>query len=1431
VKAPAGDPAPPHPSWWGSRRGWDLLLPALAVVAPTLPAISAVLTLVTTGLLWLLLRLPRRERIVLSLCLLVAAALLAVGAWQGRAEAVDRPQWIRLGEGRYAALWEDIRGLAGKARDIVRETGTGPEERLAAFGDFAALVPGQEKGWISVLLVDPDGEAQAWAGTGLLYEPRPSEIPREGLHAHAGLSAITLIAIEPLDEARRPWRIVAGRSLPTDVLPFLPPGGEEPGSFRWSILGGGLAGPPPAAAIVLAPEGYAPMLVQPSSPRSSPSSAPTSSASAGVTATWGRWAWGALALGFLALAMMRGAGLALGGAGADRAPGLIALVVAGLFAAGLAAGVALPALAVTFAGFGLLTWGLIRGPRRLGGGLAAAFGAGAAVAALAAAWFYQRSLGPWDLSGDLFGSTGALLLRLGLTGIACSLLAVTARSSPPRQEGKGPPSGRGRRHPAENGGGAATLLAAGALLLVAAAGVDHPLLAVPCLILAAAGMGPCLARSRLPFAAGGLALLIVLSAVISGIGWEVVYREVLRRDLATTFLPAMAPPEPAELAAFAAGIDDFFADLDVTALALRPLADLERGDLAFSLWRHSPLARHNALSALVIEPTGEYTSLAFSYGLPLEEGAPVARDSAAWQELALPVWDELEITGETALRDGDRVWGTVRWWFFPRPAFRLGEPHAVEQVLLDLIKGTPGEPRAPKGLPPPTLYALYPANGRALISPWQELPPVPPELARTLSSRTSQPAAGSGVGEPGEPPGAESAAARVATPSGLAWAYARSGSDGYEVLYLPVLSPFEALERVGTFTAAVLLVLAGLGVIALLLALPRPAFRDLLARTVRSYSRRLILIYTLLLLVPLLLLNFVILRTVEVRLSREQQTRGEQALMAAQRSVLSSILSQEPGFGIDTTLSPDYLKGLARLVNHDVNAYFGSQELHSSTEELFAAGFLPRRIPGEIYARLALVGFGIDDRTNRVLDTPYLELYAPVSLPGESDPRIFLSLPLLAQQEETASVLAALRRRAVVASTALIALLVAVGARLARNFTRPLAELVEGTRRIAAGAPSLDLAPTELELAALVEAVDDMARRIDQGRQALLREKALVERMVEHITSGVVSLDRHLAVLMHNRVAAELLGIEVGQRLVSALTGDERLLPVAEFLRRAAGGEDEAEGGRPLQETVRLGQGEDGEREWTLVWVPLPAPGEPTALLVVEDVTEVFRGQRLTAWAEMARMIAHEIKNPLTPVRLSAEHMRQVWATDREHFEGIFERCTANILKQVDELQEIASEFSTYSRIPKMELVPAELEPVLAALAEAYQGAAAVRGVRVTFTPSEERVRVRFDERLLGRAVRNLLENAVRASPEGGVVELALGREGSVAAMTVADEGPGVRPELLSRIFDPYFSTHDTGTGLGLPIARRIAEEHGGEIIARNRPEGGLAVEIRIPLV
>ena len=363
--------------------------------------------------------------------------------------------------------------------------------------------------------------------------------------------------------------------------------------------------------------------------------------------------------------------------------------------------------------------------------------------------------------------------------------------------------------------------------------------------------------------------------------------------------------------------------------------------------------------------------------------------------------------------------------------------------------------------------------------------------------------------------------------------------------------------------------------------------------------------------------------------------------------------------------------------------------------------------------------------------------------------------------------LARLGRRVVVVTVALLLLVLAVGARLAAGFTRPVMEIVEGTDRIARGATSARPAP---ERAGAADAGggdrrDGAARGAEPHRPAA-REAGDREDDREHHHRGGVARSgppRDAAQPAPPRRCSE-------SRSAPASRGSPRW-------RRSMGSSSSCamRSGRPrpspLHRRLRSAGAED--REWSVVWVPVPGGGDPAALLVVEDVTEILRAQRLEAWAEMARIIAHEVKNPLTPIRLSTEHMQQVYATDPGRFDEVFERCTNNIL--------VAGGGAARDRLRVLDLQPRAAHGP-ASRRRGGVGALGHRGLSGRAAAGrrhpvrEHRARgagVASTQRLLARALRNLLENAVRASRDHGEVTVRVDTDNGTIAIDVSDRGPG----------------------------------------------------------
>ncbi|MEX2270393.1 MAG: HAMP domain-containing sensor histidine kinase [Vicinamibacterales bacterium] len=227
---------------------------------------------------------------------------------------------------------------------------------------------------------------------------------------------------------------------------------------------------------------------------------------------------------------------------------------------------------------------------------------------------------------------------------------------------------------------------------------------------------------------------------------------------------------------------------------------------------------------------------------------------------------------------------------------------------------------------------------------------------------------------------------------------------------------------------------------------------------------------------------------------------------------------------------------------------------------------------------------------------------------------------------------------------------------------------------------------------------------------------------------------------------------------------------------------------------------------------------------------ELKRTHRLAAWAEMARQVAHEIKNPLTPIQLSAEHLRRVHIDRGEPMSPVLQQCVDSILSQVKLLRQISSEFSAFASSPTVRPADVDLGELAGEMVAPYRAGLPAR-VQIALDIEPGLPKVRADRTLLGRAVTNLIENGLHAMPDGGRLSIAVHRDRVHVVLTIADTGVGMDQEAMERAFEPYFSTKATGTGLGLPIARRNVELNGGTIAVDSARGRGTTVTVRMPAV
>lgn len=630
--------------------------------------------------------------------------------------------------------------------------------------------------------------------------------------------------------------------------------------------------------------------------------------------------------------------------------------------------------------------------------------------------------------------------------------------------------------------------------------------------------------------------------------------------------------------------------------------------------------------------------------------------------------------------------------------------------------------------------------------------------------------------------------------------------------------------------AAVRLALLGLVVLALLGLVPALLRQDGMApwklKLRQSFYSKLLTALLLASVLPLFGLGLIMRGYVQRRGDAALNDSATQYAAAAQR-VLEDYVAVEGADDVRSILDDDILHWLRRVVGQEIHVFGNGVLQASSKRELFSAGLSPQRIDGEVHRQIVDEG-----RPSIVKLTPLGAgtvpvAYAPVR---NSDPHLELvvAVPVVLEQRQISRAIDRLVQVAQLAMVLLVGALAILAAFLARTVARPVRELVDAAGQIAAGDYDARLLPSSRdEIGELVLGFNSMAAALSHQRADLERRREYMERLLEHATTGVISTDGAGRIVTLNPAARELLtaaapALEPGADLGQALSTSPLLRPLARALAVTAREHNEPQ-------DVDL-ERDHNPRRFRFVRIPLPEPGgDSGTLILLDDVTELMRSNQLAAWAEMARAIAHEIKNPLTPIQLSTEHLRRLLIDRRVLPSPEIEACLDTVIKQVRSLHEIAGEFSTYAKLP--DLAPEAADPV--ALMRSVIGpyrAAHPPGVtfRLDFV---EAGTIKVDRRVLSRALVNLIENALHAMPDGGTLTVGVRPlpDSDEVELSVTDTGTGLDAEVKRRLFEPYFSTRSSGTGLGLAIVQRAVEAHRGRISVESEPGQGAAFRIVLP--
>jgi len=414
---------------------------------------------------------------------------------------------------------------------------------------------------------------------------------------------------------------------------------------------------------------------------------------------------------------------------------------------------------------------------------------------------------------------------------------------------------------------------------------------------------------------------------------------------------------------------------------------------------------------------------------------------------------------------------------------------------------------------------------------------------------------------------------------------------------------------------------------------------------------------------------------------------------------------------------------------------------------------------------------------------------------------------------------------------------------LAKRITAPLRLVAEGAERIAAGERGVrvDFPVANDEFTALIASFNRMSERlarseeeVEHGRAGLTRKnqeleerRGLMETVLETVGTGVLVVDAEATVTALNAAACRLLDVDaeaVWRRLDEVLLGQgrEEILVITQRLLSGRAS-------RQQREVQLPSRGRDRHLAVTVVPLPGPAGSPPGAVVILDDLTPLMRAQKVAAWGEVARKLAHEIKNPLTPIQLSAQRIRKTYLKSSPDFERVVTECTTAIVQEVDALKNLVDEFAQFARLPAVNLAPGSLHEVIDQTLSLYDGLFA--GVVFERRLAVDLPSVRIDADQMKRVVINLVDNAIEATEKKGTVTISteFDRAHARVRLGVADDGPGIPDDDRDRLFVPSFSTKKRGSGLGLAIVSRIIQEHQGVIRVEDNAPRGARFVVELP--
>jgi nitrogen fixation/metabolism regulation signal transduction histidine kinase len=417
---------------------------------------------------------------------------------------------------------------------------------------------------------------------------------------------------------------------------------------------------------------------------------------------------------------------------------------------------------------------------------------------------------------------------------------------------------------------------------------------------------------------------------------------------------------------------------------------------------------------------------------------------------------------------------------------------------------------------------------------------------------------------------------------------------------------------------------------------------------------------------------------------------------------------------------------------------------------------------------------------------------------------------------------------------------VAIGFLLSRKLSEPLALLAEGTKKIAKGNFKTMLPEKgKDELGVLVRSFNSMTRQLDQATQTsennqlrLESARSYLETVLAHLSSGVIVINDAMEIKSFNIAASKILQVDLSKnkdKLITSISIKNKSLK--DFV---AGIQEEIKisGKKKQAEIIKQFEVkyEKNNQVLLLQITSLPQNKLNNYVLMIDDITMMIQAQRDSAWSEVARRLAHEIKNPLTPIQLSAERIKhKLEAKLNKDDTDVLNKAVATIVNQVDAMKTMVNEFSEYARAPKLNLELTDINKFIKEISHLFENS----GIKILTKLSKDLPEIKVDVNMMRQVLINLIQNAQDAminNTKNPIIQINTNKQKNYIALSIKDNGPGFSMDILKKAFEPYVTTKSHGTGLGLAIVKKIIEEHEGVITIENVKSGGAVINIQLPI-